>query len=235
MKVVVIDDEKNSRELLDTLLRNYCDINDIRTASNLEEAEEIINIHNPDLIFLDIQLNDENGFDLLKKFQNASFHTCFATGYSEFGIQAANNHAIGYLVKPIDLDELKAVVKRARVKLKERESNLATKTIIISENGETWILNVGEILYVTSESSYTFVQQRSNQKLISSKSLNYFEQILPEDSFVRSHRSHILNLSEIGSIKDGRTAVATMSDGYTVPIANRRKKDFYQKFDLFNT
>ena len=234
MKVVVIDDEKNSRELLYTLLKEYCKISKVETASDLNEAEEIINSFKPDLVFLDIQLNGQNGFDLLQKVQSAKFLTCFATGYSEYAIKAANSHAFGYLVKPIDLDELKTVVARAQKNLDQKDKN-TSESILISENNETWIIDVKDILYISSNSSYTFVHMTDDKRIISSKSLTYFEGFLPSTVFIRSHRSYILNLNGISSVKDGRTAIATLKNGIEIPIANRRKKDFNQLFNAFIT
>ncbi len=234
MKVVVVDDEQNSRELLYTLLKEYCDVSKVETAADLNEAEEIINIFQPDLVFLDIQLNGQNGFDLLQRFQSASFLTCFATGYSEYAIKAANNHAFGYLVKPIDLDELSTVVKRAKKNLGKTDES-KPKTILVTDSNDSWIIDVKDILYLISDNSYTFVHKTNGNRIISGKSLTYFEEILPSDLFVRSHRSYILNLGGIRSVKDGRSSVATLINGAEIPIANRRKKDFNQRFSTFIT
>lgn len=235
MRIIVIDDEKNSRELLSTLLTRYCDIRekDIESAHDVAAAIDQINKFRPSLIFLDIKLKGDTGFSVLEQFQNAPFLICFATGYEEYALKAANSHAFGYIIKPIDLEELKSLVARARIKLKDTlaEQNKEKQTIFINEAADSLIIEVDSITHILSERNYSIIHQVNDTKILSSKSLGYFEEILPNDLFYRSHRSYILNLSHIFSVKEGRTGIATMTNGHEIPIANRRTKQFWEKFD----
>lgn len=235
MRIVVVDDERNSRELMKTLLAMYCNEVNIKTASDVLSAVDTINSFKPHLIFLDIELKGETGFSVLKKFKDASFLVCFATGYVEYALQAANSHAFGYLVKPIDIEELKEVVNRARNKIKDLPDPSQLNTILIQEAADYWVIDTAMISYIVSEDSYNFLYKVDGEKILTTKSLSYYEDILPENMFYRSHRSAILNFSFIKQIKEARTGKATMKDGREIPIANRRSKEFWSKFNKLST
>jgi len=232
MKIVVIDDEINSRELMKTLLTDYCDLKDIYCAASVREGLDKINLHKPQLVFLDIELEGENGFDLLDNFSHFNFLVCFATGYEQYAIKAIKYGAFGYLLKPIDIEELKDIVKRAQEKL-NTGIHKETDRLIVNENDKYWMLNYKDILQIESAGNYTYIHTLENKILTQSK-LAHYEDCLPEEIFYRTHRGYIVNLTKIKQIKEGRTGLIVLDDGSEIPIASRRIKDFKGKLDLIS-
>ncbi len=229
MNVVVIDDEINSRELLNTLLSNYCkNVNKIELAESVDTALPIIEKSNPDLIFLDIEMPDANGFQLLDSFSDYNFLTCFTTGYEEYAIKAIKYEAFGYLLKPIDLQELKAVVHKASTIVHKKQ--VEDPTLILADSGNYHAIKHSEIIYIQGSGNYTSIHLQNDKTLLSQEKLGYFEESLSESGFFRVHRSYIVNISEISTIKESRTGVAIMSNNRKIPIANRRLKEFLQAF-----
>ena len=228
MKVLIIDDEINSRELLNTLLYRYCNgVTEVWKASSVATAIEKININKPDLVFLDIEMPGGNGFNLLDHFNKAEFLTCFTTGYESYAIKAIEYGAFGYLLKPIDLDRLKKLVDKAKGIIDSKEY---TSSIILQETEKIHSIKEKDIIYLESEGNYCFLMLKDGSKVISSKNLSYFEEILSENLFYRTHKSFVINLSYISVVTEGRTGSATMSDGKVIPIASRRFKGFTHRY-----
>ncbi len=224
MKTLIIDDEKNSRELMHTLLKAYCpEVEEITMSGSASEALFEINKINPDLIFLDIEMPDMNGFELLDKLDNDAYMICFATGYEEFAMKAINYGAFGYLLKPIDLDELKKVVIRAAQKI-ESEKDKETEALIVNQGKTIWVIRHKDIIHIEAYGNLSIIY-RSEEKIVSDFSLNQLEQLLP-DWIKRCHRSHMVNTHKIVQVKEGRTGLAVMEGGQEIPIASRRIKEF---------
>ncbi len=232
MKVAVIDDEINSRELLETLLMTYCkdSVTSVTTASSASEGVALINSFQPDIIFLDIEMPGGNGFSLLDAFRKAHFLTCFTTGYEKYALQAIKYGAFGYLLKPLDISELKEIVAKAKTKINELDDGSKNDSIIISENEVYHVINYREILQVEASGNYTYIHVDKGQKILSDKRLSEYEQLLPDSKFFKVHRSHIVNLSKISRFVEGRTGVAILQNQVEVPIANRRLKGFLAAF-----
>jgi len=232
MKVVVIDDEKNSRELLKTLLTNYCpEVKEVHIASSVNEAIKVINLNDPDLIFLDIEMPEANGFELLDAFSDARFLTCFTTGYEEYAIKAIKYKAFGYLLKPLDLEELKEVVIKAADSIKGQDRS--TPILLLVENNTYNAVKYSDILFIEGSGNYTSLHVSDGKTLLSQENLTHFEEILPESAFFRVHRSYIVNIPRISTIREGRTGVAIMNNSKEIPIANRRLKQFMHAFKTY--
>jgi len=226
MKIVLVDDEENSRALLRTLLNKYCEhIEHIEEADNADEGIFLINKHQPQLVFLDIEMPDKNGFELLDAFQSGSFLTCFTTGYDSYAIKAIKYGAFDYLLKPIDIDELKAVVAKARKELESRKNDKVSPHVWVGDGNKIWKVELDKIYSIEASGNYSKIYTVENT-ILSSENLSKYEEILPENRFFRVHRSHIVNLAMITKVEDGRTGSITMKDSSVIPIANRRKKEF---------
>ena len=229
MNVVVIDDEVNSLELLNTLLSNYCkNVNKIELAESVDSAIPIIEKVNPDLIFLDIEMPEANGFQLLDRLSGHQFLTCFTTGYEEYAVKAIKYDAFGYLLKPIDLQELKAIVHKASTIINKQQDT--DPTLVLSDSSSYHAVKHSEIIYIQGSGNYTSIQLQNGKTLLSQEKLRYFEDHLTDSGFFRVHRSYIVNISQINSIMESRTGVAIMSNNQEIPIANRRLKEFLQAF-----
>lgn len=235
LSVVIIDDEKNSRELLKKLLSKYCEqVEVLGMANSVSTGIHLLNNHNPDLLFLDIEMPGGTGFDLLENIKDASFETCFVTGYEKYAIKAIKHGAIDYLLKPVEISELKAAVAKCK-KLKKEQSNARKKSIIVSDAEQYTVISIEKIVQIDVINNYTVIVLNKNKKVLSKERLNYFENILPPECFIRTHKSHIVNLNYVESLISGRSLSVNLKNGDKLPVAARRKKEFLLSFEQFNS
>jgi len=229
MRVIVIDDEKNSRQLMSTLLEKYCpQVESVHLGDSVETGVKLINQVNPHLIFLDIEMPEENGFALLDQFKEATFLTCFATGYEKYALKAIQYGAFAYLLKPIDITELQEVSLKAEKHFDKIKLPGESESIWISDGNATWQVELENIIQIEAFGNYTNVVL-DNKTVLSNEKLSFFEEILPNLSFFRVHRSHIVNLNKIIRLEEGRTGKVLLSNKAEIPVANRRMKPFQEK------
>lgn len=240
MRAIIIDDELNNIENLRALLRKYCPgVMVVATASSAQEGKTCIQEHPPDLVFLDIQMPGENGFDLLKSISIYSFEVIFVTGYDKYGIQAIRFSAIDYLLKPIDHLELIAAVQRANLKLLEKRHNTqlenlmkmmqenqhrADHRVALSSTKETRFVKTSEIIRCEAENNYTVFHLFGGEKIIASRPMFEYDELLAEYGFLRCHNSHLINKTFVKSWIKEDSGYLLMEDGKQVPIS-RLKKD----------
>lgn len=224
MKALIVDDEKNSRELMHSMLTSYCpQVTEIVVCESAIESIFQINKFQPDLIFLDIEMPEMDGFALLDNIDSNKHMICFATGYEEFALKAISYGAFGYLLKPIDLTELKKVVKRADEK-NRKEPFDGPDTLIVNQGKNIWVVRYKDISHIEAYGNHSLIH-RSQEKIISDFSLSQLEELLPE-WIMRTHRSHMVNISKVVKVEEGRTGLAIMDSGIEVPVASRRIKEF---------
>ncbi len=243
LTTLIIDDEPKGRNLLNELVKRYCpDVEVLGLAQSATEAIALIRQYNPDFIFLDIQMPEINGFQMIELMGHIDFEIVFVTAYNEFAVKAYKYAAFDYLLKPIDPDELNKTIERLKMKrqqvgLQERLS-LLMKTleepkklpskITVSNSDGISVLNISEIVYMEADGPYTTFFMANNSKLISSHNLKEYEDMLSEHGFFRSHHSFLLNLNHITKYlkSDG---YALMSNGKHVEVSKRRKDEFVQR------
>lgn len=214
IRAIVIDDEKPSREVICNYLKEYCsDIQVITTASSVKIGYKAIKKFNPDLVFLDIELGDGTGFDLLTMFDKINFKVIFVTAFSEFAIKALRVSAIDYLLKPVKIDELKTAVEKAKVlngesidseKIATLIKNLSTNltpapTLIIPHIKGFDVLKVKEIIMCKADGYCTNFYLTGKRKITSSKNLKQYEDFLTCYKFFRVHHSYLVNLNHVCS------------------------------------
>ncbi len=237
LRILIIEDEVGVRKDLTGLLQLRNDIVLIGEASNITSAKTLIDSTQPDVVLLDIQLEDGNAFDLLSKFSVFNFKIIFITAYDSFAIKAIRTGALDYLLKPVDMDELFAALDRAihlkdhslAEQLKHTVNNLHhTKPdkLIIRTNEAIHIIAHREIMYCKSEGTYTYFHLTDGRTIIASKPLKEYEEILPEDDFVRCHQSYLVRLDNV--IKIDREDHLVLRNGNTIPVATRRKEAVLQ-------
>jgi two-component system LytT family response regulator len=236
IKTILVDDEKHCTDRLQFLLLNYLDIIQvIGVFHTVEDAKHSIEKLKPDLIFLDIQLNESTAFDLLKSIKDIDFQIIFTTAHNKYAIEAIKFSAFDYLLKPIDNSELKETlarfknIKNAHLKLDAlfyNTSKIDDKKIIIATEKETLFLNISNIVRCKAEGNYTTVFLAKGDTILASKTLKYFDELLNSYTFFRTHQSHLINTKFIGKYVKGKNAYVLMSDKSEVPIARRRKNDF---------
>jgi two-component system LytT family response regulator len=245
---VIIDDEQNVVDNLSILLKDYCpDIRVIGTANSYREAKVVIDAKNPDLLFLDIEMPNGNGFDLLKSFSSINFQVIFVTAYSQYALNAIKASAVDYLLKPIDIDELKAAVKKVNVKEKIndngainklieslRSGNLSHNKVAIPTMQGLEFISVSDILYCRADGHYTVIELTGNQKIVSSKGIGEYELLLPTSLFCRIHNSYLINLKHIQKYMKGKGGSVIMDNGKTIEVSTRKKDAFLEQFESRN-
>jgi two-component system, LytTR family, response regulator len=247
MKVILVDDEKAALVILKhkLLSQQASKIEILAECNNAEDAIVAINSMKPDLVFLDIEMPNLSGFDILSKLQNTDFHVIFATAHEEFVLQALRVNAIDYLLKPVDEDDLSLALSKVENKMKtekEPADNItkllgffkATKTKLQVPTAEgTYFIPYEEIIRIEADGSYSHIFAKSRKKITTSKPIGEFDFLdTDENEFMKVHKSTIINLNMVAKYKRGDGGVAVMIDDVEVDIARRRKDDFLRRLEL---
>jgi two-component system, LytTR family, response regulator len=237
IKAIIVDDEKNGRENLSGLLKTYCPrVNIVGEANSVRSAIELIGRHNPDLIFLDIEMPVADGFALLEHFKEYPFEVIFVTAYDSYAIKAIRFSAADYILKPISTDDLKHAVdivferiirKQENDRLKQLYRNIQQPNdprigLAIGESIE--FVDVNTIVRCQGEGNYTHIFFENRKPLLVSKSLVEFEDLLVEYSFIRVHKAHLVNLKKVSAFTKTDGGILRMSNSDSVPISRRRKE-----------
>lgn len=240
LNALIVDDEANSREILRNYISKYCsNVTVLGEAKSIQEAIDLIGKNALDLIFLDVEMPYGNAFDLLDQLPNRTFETVFVTAYNQYAMDAVNNHAAYYLMKPINIDELiKAVSYVSEIKTKEEalegkvlQSNLrqVEGKITLPQQDGFQVLNVADILYCKADDNYTEIYLE-NKKILVSKTLKYFEEALTKFSFARIHKSFLVNVNEVVKYKKGKGGSVVISNGKELLVSASKKKDLLAYF-----
>ena len=245
IKAIIIDDEQHCIDRLKKLVENYCnDSIEINGAfQSVEEGLSAVKQIKPELVFLDVEIKDKTGFDLLKQLPEINFEVIFTTAYDKYAVQAFKFSAIDYLLKPVVADELEAAVKKLNAKFSQKEisqkfdtlfHNLknmhgASKKICVPVLNGIVLLEISDILHCESEINYTKIFLKNKQKLLVAKTLKEFEEMLSDYNFYRVHNSHLINLAYIKSYNKGKGGSVTMEDGSEIEVSTRRKEEFLKK------
>jgi two-component system LytT family response regulator len=224
---VIIEDEIAGQQILLSKISNYypeCEVLEI--IDNKEQAVAFLNNNKVDLVFLDVQIKGGTGLDVMNEVHEKNFEAIFITAYDQYAIEALNASASYYILKPIrDLD-FKKGMQTVLAKLKKSSSST---TILIPNKGSYSILKFEDIIYFESDGSYTKVLT-SEECILSSKNLGYYEKILPAEQFIRPHHSYIVNLAKIQLLKKGRSGILEMKNGIEIPVSQRKMSLFLEYF-----
>lgn len=246
IKAVIIDDEKSAREILSGMLKNYCpEVEITGMANSVKKGIELIQKLQPDLVFLDIKMPLGSGFDLLESIAKINFEVIFTTAYDQYALKAIKFSALDYLLKPIDVLELKAAVKKVsesksqhllNKKLETFIENITAKNkqltkIVIPLSDGFKVIEVKDIIRCQSDRNYTNIFIADGSKILSSRTLKDFEELLSEYNFFRIHQSHLINLNKVKFYGKGRGGQVELSDGSTVDIARSKRAEFIKRFN----
>lgn len=244
IKAVVIDDEKDSREILAGYLSRYCpDVVVAGFGESVSTGLEAIQKHKPDLVFLDIEMPYGNGFDLLDKVGDVTFETVFVTAFDNYAIQALNQSAAYYLLKPIDIDDLVKAVEK--IKKEKSVENYTQHSRVLLENIRTGssqkimlptmegfeIVTINTILYCEAVDNFTRFYFENTVPLLICRTLKYFEDILKDHRFVRIHRSYLINPDYVIRYSKGKGGAVTMKNNQELEISPIKKKEFLDLFE----
>ncbi|HMR81586.1 MAG TPA: LytTR family DNA-binding domain-containing protein [Niabella sp.] len=235
---IIVEDELLNRNNLQRLIQKYCsEVFIVATAESAYEAIPLINKHHPQLIFLDIQMPGKDGFEMLREFEKIDFEIIFVTAYSDYGIQAIKFSAIDYLLKPIDIHDLKSAVNKAieRIKQKSENQNLqnllhylkyndkADHRIAITSLKEMRLVPVTDIVRCESENSYTFFYLGNEEKILSTSPILYYEELLSGYGFLRCHQSHLVNKKYVKSFIKNDGYFLLMNNNVMIPVSRQKK------------
>ncbi|MFT3947349.1 MAG: LytTR family DNA-binding domain-containing protein [Agriterribacter sp.] len=245
INAIIVDDERHCVDRLSGLLNDHCrsSVRILDSYNTIETAIEGSLRLQPDLIFLDMQIHDRTGFDLLKGIDEINFDVIFTTAYEKYAVQAFKFSAIDYLLKPVDAEELKNAVEKMQQRLSKIETakkidnlldnmkamNTASKRIGIHTVSGISYVTVGDIIRCESDINYTTIFLKNNKKMVVAKTLKEFEELLTEYNFFRVHNSHLVNLSLVRNYHKGKGGYITMEDGSNIDVSTRRKEELLKK------
>lgn len=237
IKSIIVDDEKHGRENLAGILTQHCSgVKIVGEANSVENAIKLIQNETPDLVFLDIEMPKENGFKLLEYFADARFEVIFVTAYDSYAIRAIRFSAADYILKPINYHDLKTAVEKVVQRIQQKEENKRLKelhrNIQQPENPRIGLptgdriefVDVSEIINCKGEGNYTHIYLKGNKHLLVAKTLVEFEELLQEYSFVRTHKSHLVNLKHVTAWLKTDGGMLQLSSGEQVAVSRRRKE-----------
>jgi len=239
LNAVIIEDEKKSREVLKNLIHDYCpNVHISGMAESVESGIDLITREKPDLVFLDIEMQSGSGFDLLERVGKVNFEVIFTTAYEQYALKAIKFSALDYLLKPIDIGDLKTAVEKIRSKTGHHDENEKVsqfirnfsnrqqpKITLSTSDGLVFIL-VEDIIRCEAQGAYTIFYIRNRKSIMVSKNLKEFQILLEDHHFFRIHNSHLINLNEIEKYKKSDGGSVLMSDGSTIPISDSRRQEF---------
>lgn len=240
IRALIVDDEANSRLTLNNMLLNFCKgVEVIGLAASVQEAHQMANTHQPDVVFLDIEMPKENGFQLLKYYDEVPFEVIFTTAYDQYAVKAFRFSAVDYLLKPIDLEELRDAIEKITKKgntqrkqhfetLQHNVNNKIQKIALPTLEGFIFI-DVDDILYCEASNNYTVFHSQKNGKIIVSKTLKEYDELLSSYNFYRVNRSFLINLAYIKEYKKARTPIIMMKNGASIALSATRRRDFLDR------
>lgn len=247
IQALVIDDEERARLSLTSIFSKFFpEVEVVGEASGVEEAYQQIEKLKPNVVFLDIKMGDGTGFDLLRRYQRIPFSVVFVTAFDNHAIEAFKFSAFDYLLKPIKTDELRETIARLSETLEEEQDlsvkisafmenvgsmNLSQKKIVLKTANSIHLVNLPNIIRCEADANYTWVYVQNQPKLLISKPLKYYEEMLEDFGFFRAHQSHLVNLSHISRIDKIDGGQIVLQDNTTIPIAVRKREMLFKLLD----
>ncbi len=243
LQILLVDDENDALEALEWKLKNYIENVEVTTCNSPIKAIDIINTKKPDVVFLDIQMPEMDGFTMIEKVENRDFNLIFTTAHDEFALKAIKVSAIDYLLKPVDKDELMAAMDKIK---KSKKSDLLenklqlllnninenSDKINISADGKVYLLDKDDVVMLKSDKSYTTIYLKSEQQILVSKTLKEVERKFQFPEFFRVHNSYLVNLNHVKEYLKGLGGELIMTNGLTASISRNRKIELFKRLYL---
>ncbi|MCI4667138.1 MAG: LytTR family DNA-binding domain-containing protein [Bacteroidia bacterium] len=250
IKALLVEDEKNSQELISGLINEYCEGVEVAgIAGSVAEALKKIEELQPELLFLDIELPDGDGFQVLEKTAIKDFEVIFITAYDQYATKAFKFSATDYLLKPVDIDELQEAVKRvldkrASTPKEEQQARLEAlianlkhlqqplKRIVLPTSNGFTVVNPDDIIRCESDRNYTFIFLKDGRKILVSRTIKEYDEMLSDYNFFRIHQSHLINLGYLKNYTRGRGGYVELTDGSVLDVSARRKSEFLKRMSV---
>jgi len=242
MKVTIVDDEAKARDALEKILKKqFPEIDILASVGTVENGYEAIQKNSPDLLLLDVELPDGTGFDLLKRIAPAEFKVVFTTGHQEYAIEAIKFSALDYILKPYNSEELQHAVEKAREAINHHDQHLQIETldenlqqkkrlrrIILPTADNLHVVEVKDIIRAEADSNYTTFRLAGGKKIMVSRTMKEYDDMLAGAGVFRVHQSHLVNIIHIDRFVKRGGGYLQMKDGSTVPISPTLKKKVLQ-------
>lgn len=250
IEAIIVDDEVKNRQGLAKMLDQFCpDVKLVGLAEGVDKAIKLIKEHDPAIVFLDIEMPEKNGFDLLEHFENPRFEVIFTTAHADYAIKAIKFAALDYLLKPVNINELKVAVEKAIKQIDGRnergpderisilrdnrdDKNFNFKRIALPSSNGLEFYKVDGIIRCEADRSYCKFHLASGDKVMVSKPLSEFEELLEECQFFRIHKSNMVNLNHVVRYVKGRGGYVVLTDGNHVDVSARRKEELMRKLGI---
>lgn len=247
IRAMIIDDEEGARESLSNLLDKYVDgVRIVAKADSIAMGMEKIKKYTPDLVFLDIEMPFGSGFELLERMKPVDFNIIFVTAYDHYALKAIKFSALDYLLKPVDIDELKKAIEKHRKRNGEETTesfqNLVeneqlegdNKKLAIADSSGIMFVRIKNIIRCESDGNYTKIYLVGGKRILASKTLGEYEAMLEGDGFFRIHRSHLINLAHLKKYNKGDHSHVELSDGTVADVSRRKKSAFMDALEHLN-
>lgn len=242
IRIAVIDDETKAREtIIQILSLSKVGIEVIGEAGSVRDGYELIRSKSPDLVLLDINLTDGTGFDILRKFSEIAFKVIFITAHEEYAITAFKFSAVDYILKPVLAGELLSAVEKAEREIQKKDTELklgallanidTIKKIVLKTAESIHIVNVSNILRCEADINYTTFYLQNSEKLLVSRTLKEFAELLEPAGFFRTHQSHLVNLDQVIRYDKTEGGHLVMADESIVPVSSRKKDQLFKVFE----
>lgn len=240
-KAIIIDDENRTRDLIAKMINSFgLDIEAISAADSVESGIKAIEEYQPDLVFLDIQMPDGTGFDLLRSIDKKNFDVIFITAHEEFAIKAIKFSALDYILKPVDPTELKAAVERAldsmnsekeEIQFEALHNNMQAqqkRRLVLKTQESVHVVDLEQIIRCEADRNYTSFFLTEGRKILVSKTLKEYETLLTGYNFLRVQQSHLVNLDYVDRYDKGNGGSVVMKDGSEVPLSPAKREIFFK-------
>ena len=245
LKTLIVDDDSINRKLIENLLIKFCpQIDIVAKCKSAEEARYQLEKNDIELMFLDVKMPTENGFQLINSLSNRSFEVIFITAYKQYALEALKINALDYILKPIDYSELmiavgkatKALENRKKIKPKEEIRNISNQintnspVITLPTKDGANIIKINDILYIEASGNYCIIFTKNDKEFIVSKTLKDFDEILEYKNFIRIHKSYLVNKQSVTSYIRSNGIKVKLKNGKLLPVSRRKQALFFSTY-----
>ena len=238
LRTVIVDDEIAFIKTMEVMLQGHPDFSIAKSARSVAEAVKIISVSEPDLVFLDVEMEDGTGFDVLRQLDHRDFKVIFVTAFDHYAVEAFRFSAIDYLLKPVISDDLLAALQKAKLSIENDQNTYqfkvlldninslsnARKKIVLKEKEVHHVIELDQIISCSAEGSYTLFHLTKNESILVSRHLKEFEEILVTNGFFRVHRSHLVNLNKIKRYDRSEGGLLYLEENHKIPVSVRKKE-----------
>ncbi|MFT5857998.1 MAG: two-component system LytT family response regulator [Flavobacteriaceae bacterium] len=243
-KVLIIDDENRTRSLIAKMIDSFgFDVEAIPDGENVQSGIKAIEKHNPDIVFLDIQMPDGTGFDVIRSIENKNFEVIFITAHEEFAIKAIKFSALDYLLKPVDAGELKSALEKALELVGDENSSPQfdalhsniqkgeKRRLVLKTQESVHVVDLDQIIRCEADRNYTSFFLLDNKRILVSKTLKEYETLLSSHNFLRVQQSHLINVDYVDRYDKKNGGAVVMKDGSEVPLSPAKREVFFKRLE----